>query len=643
MVNQLRYSREELFSLKNVKTSTNTLLPDPLYHCLLDNGIARKPRGCRGGDSDRTKHARVVVSTRHRNAKQPLNNNGRFRATTLIRIPVTPAFVAREHCKFALMNTRSVRNKAQFVKDYIDDNNIDIVALTETWLSDGEVLTDLTNGGYNLVHLPRKNRRGGGVGLLFRSTFHLLSHKHMTTGTFECINVTLRCQRTKVNIQLLVVYRPPSSSLPRAFLEDFTELLNNVANHLSETIISGDFNIRYNNSQSTDVANFADLLDCAGFIQHVTEATHVSGNVLDLVITHRCSNIITSPVIPTTLLTDHLVVECELRYGKPGRQTHRVQYRKYSSIDQKTFTEDVRSMFTTNLEKHADCFAAYQDAVTDAVDMHAPTMTRVVTVRPKTPWHTQELSDAKRDLRRAESRWRKSKLVVHRDIFTSCRNDYRRHLIATKAEYYCTMVDEAGRNMKKLFDVTNTLLGRTTPTLFPNSTDGVPLADRFNTFFVDKISRIMCRIDARAEATTTEYQAPRLHGDETLYEFTDSTVADIKHIILHSTSKTCALDPVPTSILKDNAETFAPLIMKIVNASLQSGTVPADMKHALVTPLHKRHGLDTNNLANYRPVSNIGFVSKVLERYVANAMREHVDNNGYNDAFQSACHDFCWN
>ncbi len=219
----------------------------------------------------------------------------------------------------------------------------------------------------------------------------------MTTGTFECINVTLRCQRTKVNIQLLVVYRPPSSSLPRAFLYDFTQLLNNVANTVNETIICGDFNIKYN-TQSTDVANFADLLDCAGFIQHVTDSTHVSGNLLDLVITHRCSNIITSPVIPTTLLTDHHAVECELRYGKPARQTHRVQYRKYSSIDQKAFTEDVRSMFATNLEKPVDCFAAYQDAVTDAVDKHAPTMTRVVTVRPKTPWHTQQLSDAKPDL-----------------------------------------------------------------------------------------------------------------------------------------------------------------------------------------------------------------------------------------------------
>ena len=399
---------------------------------------------------------------------------------------------------------------------------------------------------------------------------------------------------------------------------------------MNETIICGDFNIKYNNSQSTDVANFADLLDCAGFVQHVTGSTHVSGNVLDLIITHRCSNIITSPVRPTTLLTDHHAVECELRYGKPARQTHRVQSRKYSSIDQKAFTEDVRSMFATNLEKLVDCFAAYEDTVTDAVDK------RVVTVRPKTPWHTQQLSDAKRDLQHAESRMRNSKLVVHREIIMSFRNDYRRHLIATKAEYYCTMVDEAGRNMKKLFDVTNTLLGRTTPTQFPYSTDGVPLPERFNTFFVDKISRIICRIDARAEPTVTEYQAPRLHGDDTLYQFTESTVADIKHIILHSTSKTCALDPVPTSILKDNAETFAPMIMQIVNASLQSGTVPADMKHALVTPLHKRDGLDTNNFAKYRPVSNIGSVSKVLERYVANAVREHVDNNGYNDGFQSA-------
>ena len=165
-----------------------------------------------------------------------------------------------------------------------------------------------------------------------------------------------------------------------------------------------------------------------------------------------------------------------------------------------------------------------------------------------------------------------SKLVVHREISTSCRNDYKRHLIATKAEYCCTMVDEAGRYMKKLFDVTNILLGRTTPTQFPNSTDGVPPW----TF-----QHILC----------WHYFADYMPNWCTCWTYSDRI--SIWHCFgWHETH--------------------------------------------IGTPLHTRRGLDTNNFANYRPVSNIGFVSKVLERYVSNAVREHVDNNDYNDAFQSA-------
>ena len=94
------------------------------------------------------------------------------------------------------------------------------------------------------------------------------------------------------------------------------------------------------------------------------------------------------------------------------------------------------------------------------------------------------------------------------------------------------------RSSRRVEMITDDILLRRRPnTQFPNSTDGVPLPERFNTFFIDTISRIICRIDARAEPTTTEYQAPRLHGDDTLYQFSDFTVADIKHIILHSTSK----------------------------------------------------------------------------------------------------------
>ena len=106
--------------------------------------------------------------------------------------------------KFALINTRSVRNKADFIKDYIVEHHIDIVALTETWLShdDKAEINVLTAGGYNLCHLPRRNRRGGGVGLLFKSTFNMISETPLMTDTFEGLSVALQCPETNSNVRV---------------------------------------------------------------------------------------------------------------------------------------------------------------------------------------------------------------------------------------------------------------------------------------------------------------------------------------------------------------------------------------------------------------------------------------------------------
>ena len=60
------------------------------------------------------------------------------------------------------------------------------------------------------------------------------------------------------------------------------------------------------------------------------------------------------------------------------------------------------------------------------------------------------------------------------------------------------------------------------------------------------------------------------------------------------------------------------------------------MKHAMVTPTLRKPGLNDNCLANYRPISNLSFLSKTLERYVAAEQRYYIDINGYNDPFQSA-------
>ena len=166
------------------------------------------------------------------------------------------------------------------------------------------------------------------------------------------LSVTLQCPKTRSNVRVYVIYRPPPSSLPRDFLEDLGAILNSAATHPGESIISGDFNVHFGNTQSPSASNLANLLDNAGFVQRVTSATHVSGNILDLVITHRVSSIIASSVRSTSLLTDHHVVECNITVSKPASLKRTVNYRKYSSIDKRVFATDIVDAFGAEQRTH---------------------------------------------------------------------------------------------------------------------------------------------------------------------------------------------------------------------------------------------------------------------------------------------------
>ena len=92
-----------------------------------------------------------------------------------------------------------------------------------------------------------------------------------------------------------------------------------------------------------------------------------------------------------------------------------------------------------------------------------------------------------------------------------------------------------------------------------------------------------------------------------------ATEEEVREIIQKSPNKSCELDPLPTWLLKECLDELLPLITDIVNASMTAGSVPKDFKSALVRPLLKKSGLDQNLLKNDRPVSNLPFVSKVLE------------------------------
>ena len=112
--------------------------------------------------------------------------------------------------------------------------------------------------------------------------------------------------------------------------------------------------------------------------------------------------------------------------------------------------------------------------------------------------------------------------------------------------------------------------------------------------------------------------------------------SEVKEIIFSLPPKFCELDFMPTSLLKLCIDDVIAYLTTLINQSLALGYVPSSFKQALVKPLLKKNGLDENNLKNYRPVSNLRFVSKVLERVVLKQLLNHLDVHGLREKFQSA-------
>ena len=118
--------------------------------------------------------------------------------------------------------------------------------------------------------------------------------------------------------------------------------------------------------------------------------------------------------------------------------------------------------------------------------------------------------------------------------------------------------------------------------------------------------------------------------------FTPVSEDDIRKVISKAPSSSCLLDPLPSWLVKKSVDAILPAITSVINTSLNSGVVPDTLRSAVITPLLKKSNLDHNVLKNYRPVSNLPFLSKVLERVVAKHLSDYMTVNQLHEPRQAA-------
>lgn len=540
-----------------------------------------------------------------------------------------------------LLNARSVRNKTLIVKDFVVDNSVDILALTETWLNasgDDLAIGELRPSGYKFIHTPREGSNGGGVGLLFRDTLKIIDR---TVGvkfkSFEFLDVS--CVDTK-NVRIIVVYRPPPShnnSLSTSlFFEEFTCFLEQIIGSPDNLLLAGDFNFHVDDMDNSEAKQFITLLDTFNLKQFVNEPTHKHGHTLDLVITRSDENIIKDVYVSHMVISDHFPTCFKMYVEKPQPRKKVLSSRNLKGINMEAFKNDIldSNLFDENTDLEA-IICQYENILSSTLDLHAPIKQRTIVIRPKAPWHTDEIVEQKKLRRRLERKWRSTRSFTDRTTYTDQCSVINKLIYSSKQKYYMDLIKEHSKDRKMLFRTIGKLLQSNTETLYPTRSDDLTLANDFADFFSEKIVKIKSDI-ARKRCDFIDRFPDTGVCSSIFHTFKPVTCEDVMHLIKKSPLKSCIIDPIPAPVLKDCLDILLPTITKIINLSLDSGSVPDKFKVAMLTPIIKKPKANHEEFSNFRPVSNLPFISKLIEKAVATQLNNYITVNNLHESNQSA-------
>ena len=248
-------------------------------------------------------------------------------------------------------------------------------------------------------------------------------------------------------------------------------------------------------------------------------------------------------------------------------------------------------LFNTRLEK--------------ALEILAPLTTKSVVVRRKVPWFTQEVKDQKRKLRKSEKIWRKNK---SKENWINLKLECMKYNIlkSSKVQSISKKVIECEHDIKKMYRLINNITGRTSENPVPENVSDE--THDFANFFMDKVQKICDKLQQYDKYTPT-----RNTNFNILSSFREMTKDKVIKIIAKMSPKSCELDAIPSSLLKGLVTDLAPTVTKLVNTSLTTGRFASNLKTLIIRPLLKKLGLELL-LANYRPVSNLSFISKLVEK-----------------------------
>ena len=546
--------------------------------------------------------------------------------------------------KIAHLNVRSLTSKVNQLRLDLPRSKLDVMTISETWLTCNIEDRLTTIPGYDFVRTDRDTRldngntkKGGGLGIYYKNTIEADPKKYMnlneSNATLELQWVVLSRPNTK-SILIGNVYRPPNGNMVEA-LNIISEALDQII-ELSklETLIIGDFNADYANKKGQAyklINNFEAEHQLKQVITSPTRYSNKSHTTIDLAFTNmkHC----TSAGVINYNISDHKAIYIIKKKVRNCKATEIHLGRTYANLNIEALTQEYSQLPTAHIfemEEPNKCWEEIELIINKAADRLCPV--KKIRIRKHTnKYLTREILNLQKDRDYFADKADHTEDQGDRFVSKCLARKTQAEVDRARAQYHDSQAVKYNQNHRKYWDNIEEVEPKAQAKIkgLDDEQTGERILDKD---LPEAINNFFAGIGAKLAQVFRDIGLE----DKVFIPDTNPVIYDIKEInetILEATLREVELDK--SSGIKNLNTEFMVMSMRILikefthlfNCAINQGIFPDAWKEATITPIPKIANPKT--CGDLRPISILPLPGRILEKFMGKGMTDHLEGTGY--------------
>lgn len=515
------------------------------------------------------------------------------------------------------LNIRSIRNKFEEFINFIDSQEflIQIIVLTEVWIYSNEN-DDYKINNYEMFASNRDNARAGGVIIYVHNSMQANCSKSVCVNNNNFLLVDIPNHKIKI----LGVYRQPVSNI-----EQFINYLDEFISANKNCVILGDMNINILNDNSTTVMNYINMINSNGFciLNNLNDnfATRFS-NTINTIIDHVITDLVHFKYF-LSVSKNHLSDHCFLLLNLDNSNKNVTESKIKTIIDYKNIDDNN----LCNSLENTNNFNEFVHELENIIKSNTKEFKINKKNQNKKEWINSNITHLINNRDFFYDLWKRFHHVqYYKDQFFYFKKKCFTEIRKSKREYFAKHIDNSSKNMWKV--VNTAILNKNKSTSISLKVDNnmvndeFLVANHFNKYFTNIAKEISGNINS--SNSFEDYLKP--YNIVSNFEFDPTDKNEVEKIIKNLNSNSAAgIDKISVKFIKRYKNQLSETIAKLINNVFETGIFPSCFKAALVTPIFKKGS--KFNLENYRPISVICTISKIIEIIMYLRLLNFLNNN----------------